>query len=223
MARRPAGRRSGRSRGDVRLTSAPRCSSAATSAWPPERLRCRSHERAQSSSSPERLPREAVPSRRSPSRHRTKTERSRYCDPWISSAPWALGASPRKLPPIFTSLAFANVCGALKQARPNDETYPARFSLARTAICSRGQRSRTRSGSSSRAPTLMLLWNEPRPPTPCRVKTGSWPMRRAQGGGAHRRTGPEARLGARSRVLECSSWTSLTRRRHDPSAGASDG
>lgn len=43
-----------------------------------------------------------------------------------------VGYFPKELPPIFTSLAFANTCAGLRQTRPNDETYPAKFSLART-------------------------------------------------------------------------------------------
>lgn len=43
-----------------------------------------------------------------------------------------VGYLPKELPPIFTSLAFAKSCSGLQQTRPNDETYPVKFSLART-------------------------------------------------------------------------------------------
>lgn len=43
-----------------------------------------------------------------------------------------VGYLPKELPPIFTSKAFAKVCDALQETRPDDETYPAKFSLART-------------------------------------------------------------------------------------------
>lgn len=42
------------------------------------------------------------------------------------------GYLPKELPPIFTSQPFADACKTFNQARPNDEMYPAKFSLART-------------------------------------------------------------------------------------------
>lgn len=42
-----------------------------------------------------------------------------------------VGYLPKALPPVYTSASFAKALGSLQEARPTDETYPAKFSLAR--------------------------------------------------------------------------------------------
>lgn len=63
---------------------------------------------------------------------RVVTKQSGYRDRMDSIRALAAGYLPKELPPIFTTSPFANVSRSLRQARPDEESYPVKFSLART-------------------------------------------------------------------------------------------